>query len=399
MDHFPANNAAHFQITLPDTLHFPNHEVCLERIYYSKELSSTPDVKIRLAIEQNEATTFARYFIPHGVKSGKEFAHHFIANLTYLAEATQSVVFNAATIDDDDASNTGTAFKLFDTRNKVDESRDSNLIAISNVLNEAVDIEFPRVFLERYKIVSFAVPSDAHPKEIREKLRIPSKTSIWIESRITGGEGGGPPVATSFRGDVKKRAAAPATVETTLNAGYYATGSTFVTAVNDAIWTTFLQHHAAPRRRAEGPFTFREVRNRCFYEPISPYLSVDLKNVARILGYHGEDEIFSNVSREASHRIDTTDGAESIYVYSSIVDSVIVGNVKVPLLSVLPLNRRVQGVREYYEFVNPPYQPLVRHPFKTVEVQLCDDMGEVLSSVLIGKTILGVHIRDVKSQL
>uniref|UniRef100_A0A1I8I4M6 Beta-ureidopropionase n=1 Tax=Macrostomum lignano TaxID=282301 RepID=A0A1I8I4M6_9PLAT len=43
VEHYPENNSAHYSINLPDTLHFPNHEVCIERIYFCKEFKTVPD--------------------------------------------------------------------------------------------------------------------------------------------------------------------------------------------------------------------------------------------------------------------------------------------------------------------------------------------------------------------
>ena len=359
VEHFPDNGPAQFQINLPDTLHFPNHEVCLERIYYGKEFSSTKEVQIEIAINQETWTQFAEIYIPPSIKDPSEFVDRLFANLTLHEEETWSVSLKRSI---------------------------RNTFIITNILNNPVSVRFPSQFIKTYNLKIYTKESDLEAglfTPLPESFVLGSRTSAWIESFITE------PVTSSFRGIVEKQQK-PINLSRILQGGYFATGNVFVAAINKVIWDSIKHYHAAPKWH-DGPFTFNAASNRCVYTAISDHFAITLGTAARILGFKGSTFAFTSV--EAVDRVDFTEGIQSLYVYSSIVDSVIVGDVKVPLLGVIPLNRKIQGEREYYEFVNPPYLPLVRHPFKTLEFQLCDDMGQTLKRVLIGKTIICINIR------
>ena len=64
-------------------------------------------------------------------------------------------------------------------------------------------------------------------------------------------------------------------------------------------------------------------------------------------------------------------GIDVIYVYSDVIQTKLVGDSSVPLLSVVPL-RGVFGVKEYS---SPVYTPLAKHVFSTIEMYITDSVG------------------------
>ena len=69
-----------------------------------------------------------------------------------------------------------------------------------------------------------------------------------------------------------------------------------------------------------------------------------------------------------------TQGFDTLYVYTDIVESRIVGDTLAPLLRALPISRR-HGDRVSARFTNVHYVPLLCSNFNSIEVDIRDDMG------------------------
>ena len=65
----------------------------------------------------------------------------------------------------------------------------------------------------------------------------------------------------------------------------------------------------------------------------------------------------------------------SIYIYSDIIKYQFVGDVKVPLLGVLPV-QGVDGDQQYWGFNPPYYIPVAMSTLSSVNIHLADDKGD-----------------------
>ena len=85
-------------------------------------------------------------------------------------------------------------------------------------------------------------------------------------------------------------------------------------------------------------------------------------------------------------------GIDTIFVYCDIVEPVLVGDVKVPLLVYYPYKTNEEGYNAYTEFLMPTYVGVNRSTLRTIEVQLRDATGECIPFAY-GKTVITLHLR------
>ena len=78
--------------------------------------------------------------------------------------------------------------------------------------------------------------------------------------------------------------------------------------------------------------------------------------------------------QEANTAVNMDQGFDTIYVYTDVVESCIVGDSLVPLLRCLPV-RGGHGATGADRFTNVHYVPLLRKDFGTIEVDIRDDTG------------------------
>ena len=78
--------------------------------------------------------------------------------------------------------------------------------------------------------------------------------------------------------------------------------------------------------------------------------------------------------QEANTVVNMNQGFDTIYVYTDVVESRIVGDSLVPLLRCLPV-RGGHGATVSDRFTNVHYVPLLRKEFWTIEMDLRDDTG------------------------
>ena len=91
-----------------------------------------------------------------------------------------------------------------------------------------------------------------------------------------------------------------------------------------------------------------------------------------ILGF-GSDIILDKTT-EAPFVSDLSIGLQSLYVYLSVVDMQIVGDVRAPLLRTVPASGK-DGEIITKDYEHPQYMPLATREFETLEVLITDDSG------------------------
>ena len=85
----------------------------------------------------------------------------------------------------------------------------------------------------------------------------------------------------------------------------------------------------------------------------------------------------------------------SIYIYSDIIKYQFVGDVKVPLLGVLPV-QGVDGEQQYWSFNPPYYIPVAMSTLSSVNIHLADDKGDEIAFIGDGKVVARLHFRRVR---
>lgn len=85
-------------------------------------------------------------------------------------------------------------------------------------------------------------------------------------------------------------------------------------------------------------------------------------------------------------------GIDTIFVYTDIVNSVTVGDIKAPLLLIYPFKASEQGRNFHQEFINPTYVTLNRSCIRSIEILLRDSAGEPIPFAR-GKTAVSLHFR------
>ena len=88
----------------------------------------------------------------------------------------------------------------------------------------------------------------------------------------------------------------------------------------------------------------------------------------------------------------------SIYIYSDIIKYQFVGDAKVPLLGVLPV-QGVDGEQQYWSFNPPYYIPVSMSTLSSVNIHLADDKGDEIPFFGDGKVVARLHFRRVRGIL
>ena len=89
--------------------------------------------------------------------------------------------------------------------------------------------------------------------------------------------------------------------------------------------------------------------------------------------------------------VNMNQGFDTIYLYTDVVESRIVGDSLVPLLRCLPV-RGGHGATVSDRFTNVHYVPLLRKEFGTIEVDIRDDTGRRVSFEY-GRVTVTFHFR------
>ena len=88
----------------------------------------------------------------------------------------------------------------------------------------------------------------------------------------------------------------------------------------------------------------------------------------------------------------------SIYIYTDIIKYQFVGDVKVPLLGVLPV-QGLDGEQQYWSFNPPYYIPVAMSTLSSVNIHLADDKGDEIPFFGDGKVVARLHFRRVRGIL
>ena len=95
--------------------------------------------------------------------------------------------------------------------------------------------------------------------------------------------------------------------------------------------------------------------------------------------------------------VDMDQGFDTIYVYTDVVESRIVGDSLAPLLRSLPVGGS-HGATVHNKFTNVHYVPLLYSHFKSIEINIRDDTGRFMPFEY-GKVTVTLHFRRRRTGL
>jgi len=95
---------------------------------------------------------------------------------------------------------------------------------------------------------------------------------------------------------------------------------------------------------------------------------------------------------QAKYPVDMRGGVDALYVYCDLVENQIVGNVREPLLRILPV-QGIYGEIIDQDFVARHYIPVLKKEFSTVHISIKSDR-DILIPFLFGKVIVKLHFRS-----
>ena len=98
---------------------------------------------------------------------------------------------------------------------------------------------------------------------------------------------------------------------------------------------------------------------------------------------------FSAGDRKSKYPADIEDGIHNLYVYCDLIEPVAVGNAKVPLLRIVPIQKGPIVTTSYSKVF---YYPVMRKIFGAVEINIKGDTGEIIPFVG-GKSFVTLHFR------
>ena len=127
------------------------------------------------------------------------------------------------------------------------------------------------------------------------------------------------------------------------------------------------------------------------------YITDDNEVVAsRLVPLDGDGEVYTFV-KEGDSVVDMKQGFESLYVYTNVVESRVVGDSLVPLLRIVPIQgEHGHMISRHFEHVQ--YLPLLRKEFGTIEIDIRDDTGHAVPFEC-GKVTVTLHFRRRKTGL
>lgn len=154
-----------------------------------------------------------------------------------------------------------------------------------------------------------------------------------------------------------------------------------------------LPHLNAMKSMYDYTFSYDTVSKR-FEVRIDGNIAIQLtKTLSSILGFNTTEHFHSKSVHRASNFPLIQRAITALYVYSNILDSVYIGDVKAPLLLTCPFKKSNSiNIVEQQEFLNPCYAPLNRARVNQIDIAIYDDAGSLIP-FLYGKTKLSLDFR------
>ena len=97
----------------------------------------------------------------------------------------------------------------------------------------------------------------------------------------------------------------------------------------------------------------------------------------------------------ASHAAQPYPGVNAFLVYTNIIENEYVGDVKAPLLKILPFRHDLKRHQIMtYKCLPVQYKPIHLKEIANIQITIADDTGRVIDFCERGRTILTLEIRE-----
>jgi hypothetical protein len=118
---------------------------------------------------------------------------------------------------------------------------------------------------------------------------------------------------------------------------------------------------------------------------VSPHLQY-------MLGLQFNDtELYGNGMILAKYPVDLRAGIDALYVYCDLLENQIIGNVRAPLLRILPVQGQFGEIIDK-DFVAKHYIPVLKKEFQTVHISIKDDTNKPIP-FSFGKAVVKLHFK------
>ena len=172
-----------------------------------------------------------------------------------------------------------------------------------------------------------------------------------------------------------------------LPAGYYQSMEDVIKAIKIILKRT--------ENRKAIEITYNRVNQKTKFAVKEGYIFHTSKELSELLGFHDKD--FSNGEYYSEEVSDINNGLYSLYVYCPLLEPRTVGDIKVPLLRIVPIEGG-HGDFVSKSFKTIQYMPLQHREFEEVEIIIRDDTGQPIHFKR-GKVVVTLHFRRARSMV
>jgi len=116
------------------------------------------------------------------------------------------------------------------------------------------------------------------------------------------------------------------------------------------------------------------------------------KHLAYVLGF--KEQVLTK-DHVAEHAMDLRGGTDALYVYCNVVTNQVVGNTRVPLLRICPI-QGIHGNIIEKTFYSPHYIPVLCREVDHIEIAIKSDTGTLIPFEY-GKTVTKLHFRKTRN--
>ena len=170
--------------------------------------------------------------------------------------------------------------------------------------------------------------------------------------------------------------------EVTLDSGYYQTSQELINAINMAIYEeNITATYSVSSRRIV--MNIQIGTSLQFNEPLSSMLGI---------GY--ERTVCTNATTRGRFLMNLSRGIDSLYIYTDLVQTKLVGGTATPLLSIVPI-QGTHGEMVFKEYSTPVYSNLSRIFFLTIEIYLKYSAGRDIPFAF-GKVKVLLHFKKIQ---
>ena len=142
----------------------------------------------------------------------------------------------------------------------------------------------------------------------------------------------------------------------------------------------------------------KDVKRYVLHVNSPKYVVSMTKSLASVLGFDPNKDFYAQGVHVARDSPVLNRNITALYVYTNIVNSVYVGNVKAPLLLTCPFKSKGSNeLVDQQEFLNPTYTPINRKTIGQIDIAIYDDAAALIP-FLHGKTKLSLHFRKRRLQ-